>query len=293
MTALPMQSRLLRPVEPVDTVMLFRPLHRQLIALLRSLDASAWERPTAAGTWTVRQVAAHLLHGDMRELSASRDDRTAEAREPGFAEIVDFIEKDNARGVEFLSTLSPRLLTDLLDVTGRWVARLFATLPLDGRAATNVAWADEAVSANWTDIGREFTERWHHQMHIREAVGAPGVTSRRWIEPILRLSVLALRRSYAPVSAEPGTTVVLRVGGGWRHDWSMVRGPLGWELLDGAAARPDAVVSLDTQTAWRSLFDFYTVAETRKRAEVRGNAALAEPILGARAVMIREAISGT
>lgn len=209
-----------------------------------------------------------------------------------FAELVELIETDNARGVEFLSPLSPWLLIDLLDVTGRRVADLFAKLPPEDRAATNVAWADEAASANWTDVGREFTERWHHQMHIREAVGAPGLTSRRWIEPILRLSVLSLRRSYAQATAEPGTTVVLRVVGSWRHEWSMVRGPHGWDLLDGAAARPDASISMDTRTAWRSFFDFCTVAATRERVEVRGNAALAEPILNARSVMIRETISG-
>jgi uncharacterized protein (TIGR03083 family) len=286
------QTSRLRPVEPVDTVGLFRPLHRKLIELLRGLDASAWERPTAAGTWTVRQVAAHLLHGDMRKLSASPGPDDALGDPVPFDDLVEIIEVDNARGVELLAQLSPSLLIDLLDVTGRGVAGLFAGLPPEGRAATNVAWADEAVSANWTDVGREFTERWHHQMHIRDAVGAPGLKSRRWIEPILRLSVLALRRSYARVAAEPGTTVVLRVSGSWRHEWSMVRGPHGWDLLDGAGARPDAAVSMDAQSAWRSFFDFCSVAETRARTDVQGDVALAEPILRARSVMIREAISG-
>jgi uncharacterized protein (TIGR03083 family) len=229
----PAMTNQVRPVEPVDTTRLFRPLHRELIGLLRGLDPKDWERPTRAGTWSVTQVAAHLLHGDLRKLSASPDGDHERTMPLGFAELVEMIETDNARGVEFLSDLSPRLLTDLLEVTGPWVATMFARLPPESPSATDVAWANEATSANWMDVGREFTEQWHHQMHIRDAVGAPGLTSRRWIKPILRLSVLALRRSYRPELAAPGTCVVLSVRGAWRHSWSMVRGRLSGSFWTG------------------------------------------------------------
>jgi hypothetical protein len=49
-----------QPVQPVHTTRLFRPLNRELIALLRGLDATDWDRPTTAGDWNVRQVVAHL-----------------------------------------------------------------------------------------------------------------------------------------------------------------------------------------------------------------------------------------
>jgi hypothetical protein len=42
------------------------------------------------------------------------------------------------------------------------------------------------------ETGREYTERWHHQMQIREAVGAPGLLERRWYQPVLDLSVRAV-----------------------------------------------------------------------------------------------------
>jgi len=280
----------LRPVQPVRTIRLFRPLHRDLMALLRGLDPTDWDRPTAAGTWNVRQVVAHLLHGDLRKLSATRLEGSRQAGAVGFAELVALIDDDNARGVEFLSTLRPGLLTDLLGFTGLGVARLFEGLAPDAPAATNVAWAGEPVSANWTDVGRELTERWHHQMQIRDAVGAPGLTGRRWAEPILRLSVLALRRAYSGVEATPGTSVVLRVWGDWAHAWTVTRGAAGWELLDGAAARPDAAVSMDAQEAWRSLFNFRPAGATRALAEVTGDERLVAPIMRARSVMIPEAI---
>jgi hypothetical protein len=281
----------LRPIQPVYTTRLFRPLHRELMALLSRLEPPDWDQPTGAGGWTVCQVAAHLLHGDLRELSMERViQRAKSSGGPGFAELVALIDADNARGVEFLTALGPRLITDLLDFTGPRVASLFNSLPPDARAATNVAWADEAVSANWTDVGREFTERWHHQMQIRDAVGAPGLTERRWIEPLLRLSLLALRRAYESVQADPGTAVVLRVRGAWAHAWTVVRGEAGWELFDGVAAHPAATVSMDAQDAWRSLFNFWSAAETQARADVAGDGRLAGPILGAKSVMIPEAI---
>ena len=44
-----------KPIQPVRTTRLCRPLHRELIALLRGLDATDWDRPTTAGDWNVRR----------------------------------------------------------------------------------------------------------------------------------------------------------------------------------------------------------------------------------------------
>jgi uncharacterized protein (TIGR03083 family) len=60
-------------LEPIRTAPLFAPLHAELVTLLRGLDRADWERPTLAGDWKVRDVAAHLLDGDLRTLSARRD----------------------------------------------------------------------------------------------------------------------------------------------------------------------------------------------------------------------------
>jgi hypothetical protein len=284
----------LRPVAPTTTAHLFRPLSGELVALLRSLSSASWDLPTAAGSWLVRDVVAHLLHGDLRELSSSRTmppDRVATRPVP-FRQIVDAIDIDNARGVEFLRGFSGELLTDLIHFTGPRVAKLFRSLAPDGTAAANVAWAGEDVSVNWTDVGREFTERWHHQMQIRDAVGAPGLRERRWIVPVLRLSVLSLQRSFAFIDAPVGTSVVLVVHEPWSHAWTIVRATEAWRLFDGYESDPSAVVTMDCETAWRGLYDFYTPAEARSHVEIRGNAALAEPILSARSVMIREAMHG-
>src|SRR5436305_15018442 len=62
----------LQPMQPRYVADLFAPLHRELIALLRGLTPEQWERPTVAGAWRVRDVAAHLLDGMLRRLSRRR-----------------------------------------------------------------------------------------------------------------------------------------------------------------------------------------------------------------------------
>lgn len=59
------------PLPPVATAPLIPDLNAALIALLRDLSPAEWDRP-ATPRWRVRDVAAHLLDGDIRRLSAGR-----------------------------------------------------------------------------------------------------------------------------------------------------------------------------------------------------------------------------
>jgi len=127
-----------------------------------------------AGRWRVRDVAAHLLDGELRTLAAHRDGhRLAPERLPeSYTDVLALIERLNAGGADFGARLSPRLLTDLLEATGGWMADFVARLDPEAPALFAVAWAGEAQSTNRFDTAREFTERWHHEMQIRAAVGA-------------------------------------------------------------------------------------------------------------------------
>jgi hypothetical protein len=53
----------MKPVEPIFLTELFAEIHTELLVLLRSLGPEDWEKPTAAGAWRVRDIAAHLLDG--------------------------------------------------------------------------------------------------------------------------------------------------------------------------------------------------------------------------------------
>lgn len=278
----------MEPLTPVYTAELFPPLNAELVALLRGMSAADWERPTVAGAWRVRDVAAHLLDGSLRKLSYARDapGPGPAGPAPSFQALVGFINRENAGGVEYGRRLSPRVLADLLEVADGWVAEYLAVLPPHGQARWPVAWAGEERSENWMDVGREYTERWHHQAQIRDAVGAPGLFAERWLRPLLDLSVRAFPRAYAGVDAEPGTAVVFRVDADAELAWSVVRREAGWEVLRGAAPDPAATVRADADTAWKLLFNALPPEEAEARAAVAGDRHLAEPLLRARSVMV-------
>ena len=48
-----------------------------------------------------------------------------------------------------------------------------------------IDWAGPEPAPIWLHVAREYTERWVHQQHIRDAVGRPGLNERRWLGPVL------------------------------------------------------------------------------------------------------------
>jgi uncharacterized protein (TIGR03083 family) len=274
-------------LKPTETVELFLPLQRELVSLLRGLAEPDWSRPTLARGWTVKDVAAHLLDTDLRRLSAHRDGYKPSAAKPGsYEEIVAFINRLNATWVEVAERLSPRVLTGLLEWTGPQVAELFASLAPDGEAAIPVAWAGEARSANWMDVGREYTEKWHHQAQIREAVGAVPLDSRRWLGPVIELSMYALPHALRHTEATKGSALSVNVEGEAGGVWHVLRGESGWELREGEAPDAAARVRLEAGAAWKLFFNALGQDEAVRSVEVSGDEALCAAFVGARAVMV-------
>jgi len=203
----------LRPVDPINTVDLFPALHSKLLTLLRQLEPQDWFKPTVAVPWLVKDMVAHLLDTDMRRLSSQRDGFISSPTEPtplAYRDLVNLIDQLNDDWVRATRRLSPQLLIELLDLIGPQVHHLFTTLDLFAPARASVAWAGETSSLNWFDIAREYTEKWHHQQHIREAVSAPLLTSRRWLYPALDTFIRGLPYTYHQVPAAEGTDLVLQ-----------------------------------------------------------------------------------
>ena len=270
-----------------ETAELFLPLQRELVSLLRGLAEADWTRPTLARRWTVKDVAAHLLDTDLRRLSAQRDAyRPSAFVGGGYEEIVAFINRLNASWVEVARRLSPRVLTDLLEWTGSQVAELFCSLAPDEEAAVAVAWAGEARSANWMDVGREYTEKWHHQAQIREAVGAVALDSRRWLGPVIELSMYALPHAFRDCEATAGSALSVHIEGEAGGVWHILRGHGAWELREGEAVDATARVRLDAGTAWRLFFNALGHEEATCLVETSGSDELCATFLGVRSVMV-------
>ena len=274
-------------MERIDVAPLFAPLHRELIQLLRSLTEEAWGRPTVAGSWRVRDVAAHLLDGALRKLSAHRDGHLLRSGgEPprSYDDVVSLINSLNATGVAYGERLSTRLLIDLLDVVGTWMSDFVVTLDPAAPALFAVSWAGESESQNWMDTGREYTEYWHHQMQIREAAGAPPLLLEDvWYEPLLSISVRALPRTYASVPAVEGTSINFHIG---EWAWCLRREAGAWSLYNGSAAGPAASVRIPRSDAWRLFYNALDASAAESTLRIEGNRPLALHFVAARSVMV-------
>jgi uncharacterized protein (TIGR03083 family) len=277
----------MKHVEPIQIAHLFPELHAELIALLRGLAGEDWNKPTAAGAWTVKDVAAHLLDTQVRRLSFGRDhmpfsppDRPIE----GYADLVAFLNELNAVWVRAAKRISPRVLIDFLEITGPEAAQLFASLdPV--APGIPVSWAGEESSANWFDVAREYTEWWHHQQQIRDAVGAPGLTSRRLMHPVLDTFLRGLPHAYGNVPAEDGAAVAVEITGEAGGRWALVREDGRWQLYEGKPEAPSAGIRLDPDTAWRRMTKGITKEQAAEQAEILGDRSLGEPMLGMLSVM--------
>src|SRR3954447_22408603 len=179
-------------VPPADTRRFFRPVASELTALLRTLPADAWDRPTVAGTWRVRDVIAHLVDVSLRRVSWHRDGQAPPAppRTAGTErDFVGFINDLNGQWVQAARRISPRMLTDLHEFVAAALADFTESFPDDGAALFPVSWAGEERSDGWFDLGREFTEHWHHQAQVRDAVGAAPLRDPAWLHAVLLIAL--------------------------------------------------------------------------------------------------------
>lgn len=296
----------LEPLPEPDTALLFAPLREGLLALLRELAPEDWDRPTVAGAWRVRDVVAHLLDGELRMLAAHRDrhDLAPNAAVQGYADVVALIQRLNAEGVAAGRHLSPRLLTDLLAVTGEWMTEFVATLDPDAPALFSVAWTGETESTNRFDTAREYTERWHHEMQIRQAVGERGrpsvLLAERFVVPLLETAVRVLPHVYRGVGATAGTTLafVATIPGTEAPastdpdtpsrglQWTLCREGAVWLLYRGATTAPAAHVSGSADAWWRLLFNALAASDAPQAFATAGSDELVAPLWHARSVMV-------
>lgn len=244
----------MNPVEPIFTVELFPGLSTELLGVLKSLPSDAWDLPTACADWSVKDVAAHLLGGNLGRLSFGRD-RLKHPRlgalSMDYEALVQAIDRQNAEWVSIAQRFSYPLLVDFVELTDPQLYQYFRALPPFEPSGPAVAWAGDSQSPNWFDIAREYTEKWLHQQHIREAVGRPVLAERKWLFPVLDTFLRALPHTYRSLEAADGTAIGFQITGEAGGDWWLRREQAAWRLYAGQAAGAAARVSLDQDTAWR------------------------------------------
>ena len=290
------------PPGPLLTAHLFPTLDGHLIGLLRSLAPDDWERQTIAPRWKVKDVTAHLLDTQLRKLSFGRDG-CAPSPPPVIAsdrDLVSFIDRLNAEGVTVYRRLSPSVLIAWMEQTSREASSYYASLDPFAPARIGVSWAGESVSANWFDVARELTERWHHQQQIRLALGEPAnsaqnaslnaarslraIMTPELYHPVLDCFMRALPFHYRSMPASADAAIRIHVSGDCGGDWHLYRGDA-WMLASEPVGTIVTTVTIPQDIAWRIFTKGITRENASEHVRLTGEATLGYHVLDMLAIV--------
>ena len=264
---------------PIPTIHLFPILEEKLMTLLRSLSAADWKAPTVAGLWTVKDVAAHLLDGSTRTVSMLRDHHMAPPAVIDSNEALrTYLRTINASWVDAMQRTSPALLIEWMQTTGMQYNAEIAKLDLFEPSIFPVSWAGHSMSLNWFHVAREYTERWHHQQQIREAVNKQGILTRELYYPVLDTFMMALPYSYLGVNAGENTVVQVIITGEAGGKWFLTKRE-DWTLSKQNTLPVSACAVIDGTIAWKLFTKSWSRAEASNYITLTGDRLLIEPAL--------------
>ena len=271
----------------INTLHLFPILDQMLIDLLKSLTDEEWNKQTVAKLWKVKDVASHLLDGNLRGLSISRDRYFGEKAEHihSYQDLVSFLNNLNITWTNATKRLSPRVLIELLEITGKqYTAHLKALKPFED-AVFSVAWAGQETSKNWFHTAREYTEKFLHQQQIRDAVGKPGIMTKELYHPFLDTLMYAFPYTFKDVNAEENTIISLVVSTGIGGQWNISRIKGEWALTKGVPPTFISKITIDPDTAWKLFSKSWTPERVMDKVEIIGDRDLGEKVLKMVSVM--------
>lgn len=185
-----------------------------------------------------------------------------------------------------MSSISPSVITDMLSSSERQLADFLTGIPKEGVASVPVHWATIDETPIWLDTAREFTERWHHQQQIRDAVGVESIAIPRYLRPVLATLILAVPFGYRAVPADAGEIVRIQINGESGNTWDMRRESNRWTIQPGGGEiEPIATVILSEDTAWRFLTRSINADSAETRITFIGDQRLARHFIQIVAVM--------
>jgi uncharacterized protein (TIGR03083 family) len=236
----------------LSTAHLLPELDRLLLELLDQLSPADWDRQTIAHLWTVKDVAAHLLDGNLRVLSGLRDNYPGDP--PGeinsYHDLVDYLNRLNADWVQAMRRISPQVLVWLLRESGTPFCQYYAALDPFAPAKWPVAWAGESQSLKWMHNAREYTEKFLHQQQIRHALNDDSLLHSGLYNTFLEECMFGLPFALKDRNAEEGAVLYFTVAGSTGSTWSVQRTNGSWQLIDSLENEPRAQVIIPADIAW-------------------------------------------
>jgi len=276
-------------VVPIQTLHLFSKLDQLLIEVLKPLSVDAWESHTLSPQWTIKDIAAHLLDGNLRTLSILRDSYRGDPpmNINSYRDLVTYLNDLNTIWVLAYKRISPKLLVNMLESTGREYIECLEKLEPFENAMFSVMWAGETESQNWFHIAREFTEKWHHQQQIREALGLQhALMTEELFGPCIETFMRALPHNYRKTNADVGTLIKVEITGNGGGVWFIEKTLGSWRFVKNMSmAAPAATVTMPGEIAWKLFTKGIKAIEVGDEIKIEGEHELARPILSMITVM--------
>ena len=265
--------------QPIIVTSLFPDVLDSLLDLLSTPSVDDWNRPTVCARWSVKDIATHLLGGQLGILSRKRDGYAFSGNPiKKWDDLVALINELNDIWIKAASRFSPPVLCELLRLSGEQVCAYFKTL--DPYAIGDpVDWAGPEPAPVWLDLAREYTEWWHHQQQIRDAVNKPGLKQPRYFSPVLDTFARALPHTYRSVDAQDGVRVAVTISGDAGGRWLLQREDKVWKLYLGETEQADAELFIDQEIAWRLFTKGVSKERALSTAKVSGDRVLATQAL--------------
>jgi len=198
----------------INVLDIFSELNKELIILLENLSKEDWKKDTCLKDRNVKDLASHILDTSLRRLAIQRDNYFSETPEINSYEgLVDFIQSLNMDWIVATKRLSPEIIISLLKNSENELVEFLKTLNPHEKATFPVNWAGENESENWFDIAREYTEKWHHQMQLREAVGIEGkLYDKSFFQPVIDTFIKAIPFVYDKLE-KPNFSITIEIKG--------------------------------------------------------------------------------
>ena len=272
---------------PIKTTHLFPKLDQLLIQLLTSLTLDEWDSPTIAKLWTIKDIASHLLDGNLRGLSFSRDKFFGETPPDinSYADLIGYLNQLNATWTSATKRVSPQVLIELLEITGKQYSDHLESLDPFEPAIFSVAWAGQEQSENWFHIAREYTEKYIHQQQIREAVGSEALLTKELFYPFIDTFMFGLPYTYRNTAADLNTVVTVKVLTQIGGEWHIIKRETGWELSKVLDQKANATISITPQCAWKLFSKGISPSQALEEVDISGDQLLGKIALNMISVM--------
>jgi hypothetical protein len=153
-------------------------------------------------------------------------------------------------------------------------------------AIFSVGWAGEHSSTNLFHIARLYTEKFHHQLQIRDAIGkADALMTRELFYPFIATLLKGLPHAYRTIKADSGISVEVNILSAIGGSWHIIHENGKWALHDGPSSSPAATITLHPETAWKLFTKGIDQESALKDTVISGAHEMARPVLDMVAVM--------